>query len=271
MFKSDRPSKTPLFNYYAPLSDEFRGLLSIPHSGETVPEAFHQYLSGNISDYREDIDFKVNELVDIKTLQEAGVAILVANIHRVCVDLNRSPENAILCWENNTKGAQLVMNEASSSEKLQFINQYHTPYFEVLKATLQDLEKRKKAPVTMIDLHSMPSMPTPYHMKQNPNQKQWRPDFCLSDRTGLTCTPEFIQFFHDSLTSKNFSCSYNDPYKGGFITEYVNRFRTNNIQIEINRRLYMNELNKELIPQKAQALRPILTETLVNGFSQFNS
>lgn len=70
MFKADRPLKTPLFDYYAPLSDEFRGLLSIPHSGEVVPAAFNKYLSGNMNDYREDVDFKVNELVDIKAFKK---------------------------------------------------------------------------------------------------------------------------------------------------------------------------------------------------------
>ncbi len=271
MFKADKPLKTPLFDYYAPLSDQFRGLLSIPHSGEVVPVAFNKYLSGNMNDYREDVDFKVNELVDIKSLQEAGVAVLVSNIHRVCVDLNRSPDVAVLCWKQNTKGTPLVIHEPSDKEVAQFLNQYHAPYYEVLKSTLQDLEKRKKAPVSMIDLHSMPSAPTAYHMKQNPHQKAWRPDFCISDRKGLTCTPEFIEFFHHSLSEKKFSCSYNDPYIGGFVTEYVNGFRTNNIQIEINRRIYMDETTKKIIDEKVDHLRPRLTQTLIEGFKRFDS
>lgn len=271
MFNSDKPLKTPLFDYYAPLSDDFRGLLSIPHSGEEVPEAFHKYLSGNMADYREDVDFKVNELIDIRSLQEAGVAVLVAHVHRVCVDLNRSPDLAVLCWKNNTKGIQLVTTEPTPEEVAQFLNQYHAPYYEILKATLQDLEKRKNGLVSMIDLHSMPSAPTAYHMKQNPNQKEWRPDFCLSDRKGKTCTPEFITYFHDSLSSKEFSCTYNDPYVGGYVTEYADKFRTNNIQIEINRRIYMNEVTKTLIPGKVEHLRPRLTDTLIAGFKKFNS
>ncbi len=271
MFKSDKPHKSPLFDYYAPLSDDFRGLLSIPHSGEVVPEEFNEYLSGNIQDYKEDVDYKVNDLVDIKALQEAGVAVMVANIHRVCVDLNRSPEIAVLCWKNNTKGVELVKKSPSQETIAKLLNRYHAPYYEMMKANLQDLEKRKSGPVTMIDLHSMPSAPTAYHMKQNPNQKSYRSDFCVSDRKGLTCTPEFIDFFHQSLMKKKFESALNDPYIGGHVTEYVNGFRTNNIQIEINRRIYMDEVSKELIPSKVDHLRPLLTEVLIDGFIKFNS
>ena len=123
----------------------------------------------------------------------------------------------------------------------------------------------------MIDLHSMPSRPTEYHMKQNPNQKLHRPHFCISDRRGKTCAPEFIKFFHDALTQKGHECSFNDPYIGGYVTEYVDQFRTNNIQIEINRAIYMDESKKILLSDKVEALKPNLTQVLIQGFEKFDS
>ena len=109
MFKLDHPQKNPLFDYYAPLGKTFRGLLSIPHSGETIPPEFKKYLSGDEAAYKQDVDFKVNELVDIRKLQEAGIAVLVAHVHRVCVDLNRAESNCILFWKENTQGKKLVV------------------------------------------------------------------------------------------------------------------------------------------------------------------
>jgi formiminoglutamase len=271
MFRLDHPQKSPLFDYYAPLGASYRGVLSIPHSGENIPEAFQSYLSGNEKDYREDVDFKVNELIDIEALQKSGVAVLVAHVHRICVDLNRAESNCVLFWKQNTKGKPLVIRDPSVEETERFIEIYHRPYFEILKATLQDLEKRKKGPVSMIDLHSMPSKPTEYHLKQNPNQKLERPSFCLSDRKGKTCTPEFIQLFQNKLTNKGYEASLNDPYVGGFVTEYVDRFRTNNIQIEINRGIYMDEGEKSLVPLLVEKLRPSLTEVLIEGFERFDS
>jgi N-formylglutamate amidohydrolase len=271
MFRFDHPQKTPIFDYYAPTSAEFRGLLSIPHSGENIPAEFEKYLCGDLASYKDDVDFKVNELVDIKSLQAAGVAVLVANVHRICVDLNRAEFNCVLFWKNTTQGKKLVIQDPETEEVQLLMETYHRPYFEILKALLKDLEKRKKGKVSMIDLHSMPSSPTAYHLQQNPLQKTHRPDFCLSDRKGKTCEAEFIQFFSEQLKDRGYEATLNDPYIGGFVTEYVDQFRTNNIQIEIKRGIYMDEQKKELKKEEVQKLRPLLTEVLINGFVKFDS
>lgn len=271
MFSLDHPQKNALFDFYSPMGPHYRGLLSIPHSGETVPAEFQEYLSGDEKAYREDVDFKVNELIDIPALQRAGVAVLVSHIHRICVDLNRSEENCVLFWKDNTQGKKLVVKDPTPEMTKKFIEDYHRPYYEILKAALVDLEKRKTGKVSMIDLHSMPSKPTAYHMKQNPNQKTWRPHFCLSDRKGQTCEPAFIQFYKEVFQILGYQAMLNDPYVGGFVTEYVDRFRTNNIQIEINRDIYMDEVTKELIPEKVSSLKPTLTQVLIDGFTKFDS
>jgi formiminoglutamase len=271
MFRLDHPQKSPLFDYYAPLGPTYRGLLSIPHSGENIPPAFKPYLSGDLRAYQEDVDLKVDELVDIEALQKAGVAVLVAHVHRICVDLNRAEANCVLFWKDNTQGKKLVVRDPSADESERLIEIYHRPYFEILKASLQELEKRKGGRVSMIDLHSMPSRPTEYHMKQNPNQRVHRPDFCLSDKKGKTCEPQFIRFFLEELSAREYESSLNDPYVGGYITEYVDQFRTNNIQIEIKRSIYMDEETKELVLKKVQKLRPMLTEVLIRGFERFDS
>ena len=271
MFRLDHPQKNPIFDYYAPLGAHYRGLLSIPHSGESIPAEFEKYLSGDKRAYKEDVDFKVNELVDIKKLQEAGVAVLVAHVHRICVDLNRAESNCVLFWKDNTQGKKLVVQDPDETSTLTFIEKYHRPYYELMKAALQDLEKRKSGLVSMVDLHSMPSRPTEYHMKQNPNQKLHRPDFCVSDRKGKTARPEFINFFRDSLVKAGHESSLNDPYVGGHVTEYVDQFRTNNIQIEINRSIYMDEATKELAAEKVSKLKPTLTQVLIEGFEKFDS
>lgn len=271
MFKLDHPQKSPLFDFFAPLGGNYRGLLSIPHSGETIPDEFQPYLSGDFRAYQEDVDFKVNELVDIKKLQEAGIAVLVAHVHRVCVDLNRAESNCILFWKDNTQGKKLVKLDPTPSEVQRLIETYHRPYFEILKAAIQDLENKKKGLVSMVDLHSMPSRPTDYHMKQNPLQKMHRPDFCVSDRKGKTCRPEFIQFFCNGLIQAGHETTQNDPYVGGYVTEYVDGFRTNNIQIEIKRGIYMDEGEKTLIPEKVEHLKPLLTDVLIKGFEFFDS
>jgi N-formylglutamate amidohydrolase len=271
MFKFDHPQKSPLFDYHAPLGSDFRGILSIPHSGETIPSEFLPYLSGDERAYKEDVDYKVNELVDIQELQKNGIAVLVAHVHRICVDLNRSEDLCVLNWKENTQGKKLVAVEPAPEVLQKFIETYHRPYYEILRSALRDLEKKKQAPVSMVDLHSMPSAPTAYHLKQNPLQQTHRPDFCVSDRKGLTSAPEFIGFFQSSLEALGYEAYLNNPYVGGYITEYVNQFRTNNIQIEIKRAIYMDEVSKELVKAKAETVKAHLTKTLIEGFVKFDS
>lgn len=264
------PQSTIVFEYFPPLSSDFIGLLSIPHSGEIIPQEFEPYLSGDTRAYLEDVDYRVNELVDIKSLQEAGVAVLVAKIHRICIDLNRSEDASFMFWKQNTQGKALVTSEADASTQRLLLDKYYRPYYEMLKTIMHNLEQKKSALVSAVDLHSMPSRPTEYHMKQNPHQGTHRADFCLSDRKGLTCQKEFIDCFDEALAS-DYETIQNNPYVGGYVTEFLNGFRSNNIQIEIKREIYMDEVTKQLVPAKVEKLKPILTKALIHGFKTFNS
>jgi len=269
MFKLDNPVKSPLFSYYSPLGPKVLGLVSIPHSGEDIPSEFDDYLSGDTDAYREDLDFRVNELVDIPELQKAGIGVLVSHIHRICVDLNRDESNCVLFWKKNTKDKILVKLDPDEALTRNFIETYHRPYYEIMRSFLTDLRRKNPAHANFIDLHSMPSMASAYHMKMNPNQKQSRPDFCLSDFRGKTCVPEFIHNFQKNFQNAGFEASINDPYVGGNVTQWANALATNNIQIEINRSLYMDELTKKMVPEKAQTLKDVITETLISGLKSF--
>lgn len=263
MFQSDAPAKNPVFSYYPATTAPLRGLVSIPHSGEDVPEAFREFLTPDARAMQEDVDFKVNELVDIPALQAAGIGVLVAHVHRVCVDLNRAEENCILFWKENTKGVPLVLKGPSPSQAQEFLQRYHRSYFELLSSLILELERALSGKVPVVDLHSMPSAPTAYHMKQNPNQKSHRADFCISDQRGKTCSPEFIEAFVQNLRGQGYEVAVNDPYVGGYVTTFVDRYRTNNIQIEINRRIYMDETDKRLVKNKVADLKPKLTDCLI--------
>lgn len=246
------------------------GLVSIPHSGEDVPAEFLPFLATDLATMREDVDFKVDELVDIPRLQAAGIGVLVAHVHRVCVDLNRDAENCVLFWKENTKGVQLVGKIPSQEETRHFVARYHLPFFEVYAALLRELERQLPGAVPVVDLHSMPSAPTAYHMKQNPKQSTHRPDFCVSDQKGKTCSPAFIGHFAKALRTMGHETAVNDPYIGGYVTTFVDRFRTNNIQIEINRGIYMDEKTKLLVMPKATPLKEKLTAVLVDGLTEFS-
>lgn len=258
-----------IFNFYLPESNPI-ALISIPHSGENFPLEFNEYLTKDLRALAEDVDYKVDELVDIKELNKNGIAVLVSNIHRTAVDLNRSEDLAIIAWKKNSQGVKLQTKDFDEKFKEDMLNKYHRPYFYVLKSSIERLFESFKRPV-IIDLHSMPSKPTEYHLKVTPDQPKVRPHFCISDISGQSCSKEFIDSMESFIKEFDKDTTQNIPYYGGHITRYIqDKFPlTNNIQIEISREIYMDELERSLITDKVNFLKPRLTQALIKQVSKF--
>jgi len=74
-----------------------------------------------------------------------------------------------------------------------------------------------------------------------------RADFVLGDRDGTTCEPEFTALVADTVRRLGYTAAINDPYKGVEIVKRHGRpaERRHSLQIELNRRLYMDETTLE--------------------------
>jgi len=74
-----------------------------------------------------------------------------------------------------------------------------------------------------------------------------RADFVLGDRDGTTCAPEFTQLVADTLRGMGYEVKVNDPYKGVELVRAFSDPQSNrhSLQIEVNRRLYMDERTRE--------------------------
>src|SRR5262249_26300033 len=70
-----------------------------------------------------------------------------------------------------------------------------------------------------------------------------RADFVLGDRDGTTCGAEFTRVVAATLRGLGYDVAINDPYKGVEIVRRHGRPAENrhSLQIEVNRRLYMDE------------------------------
>jgi N-formylglutamate amidohydrolase len=68
-------------------------------------------------------------------------------------------------------------------------------------------------------------------------------DFVLGDRDGTTCDPALTRFVHDTLRGLGYDVKINDPFKGvALVQAYcAPAARRHSLQIEINKRLYMDE------------------------------
>ncbi len=238
-----------------------RYLLCLPHSGMSLPNEFIPFVTDNKRALARDVDFKVYDLIDIKVLNERGITVIVAHPIRTSIDLNRPREIALLNWERNTQGEEIVLKRPDSSQEEELLKKYYDPYFNEVENTLKN-HSIKYA----IDLHSMPSRPTEYHLKKNPQQKMNRPDFCLSDLEGKSCEREWIKRAIQLFEAKDYKVGYNDPYKGGQGTVFLHESGANSMQIEIKREIYMDERDQTLIPSKVQDLKEKLTDIILEIF-----
>ena len=118
------------------------------------------------------------------------------------------------------------------------IDHYYRPYHAAVGEAIDRASTRFGA-VWHVNCHSMPSS----RGARGPVNTWERADFVLGDRDGATCAPGFRTMVQRTLQQMGYDVRINDPYKG---VELVKRFGQprvgrHSLQIEVNRRLYMNE------------------------------
>ena len=71
-----------------------------------------------------------------------------------------------------------------------------------------------------------------------------RPDFVISDHEGQSCAPAFLELVVGHLRAQGFDVAVNFPFKGAELTRrYADPAGGRHaLQIEINRKLYMDEM-----------------------------
>lgn len=258
-----------IFDFY-PAQIKAIGFVSIPHSGEWIPEEFRPFLSGDEKAYGKDVDFKTRDLIDIKKLNENGIHVIVSNVHRICIDLNRDEDKCVFAWEKNSHGEKLVEKMPSSDEIKKFKDKYYGPYYEVLKTTIKNLNGKENKKANVIDFHSMPSHPTAYHLAITPNQHRTRPDFCLSNLKGISSSENFINDFKEMLEKEYDNINLNFPYYGGHLTQYINTLNTENFQVEVRRNLYMDEKKRELIESHLK-VKKLASDAIIELFQKYSN
>ena len=121
------------------------------------------------------------------------------------------------------------------------IETYYTPYHDTLKQLIEDAHARY-GQVWHINCHSMPSASTSKGAmgRMNPFKQ---PDFVLGDRDATSCDIEFTHAVRKHLQSKGYNVAINTPYKGVALVENYSApaMGRHSLQIEINRKLYLNE------------------------------
>lgn len=159
------------------------------------------------------------------------------------VALSRKTELGIgLVWRLAQGGASMYARPLSIAEVERRIALCYEPYHAAVAETL-DQRHRRFGTVWHLNCHSMPAVGDV--MSDDPGRA--RADFVLGDRDGTTCEAEFTAFVARTLADMGYGVAINDPYKGVELVRKHGRprERRHSLQIEVNRRLYMDETTLE--------------------------
>ncbi len=248
--------------------------VSIPHSGETIPVEAEWLKNLNEVLLMYDVDRYVN-LLYAPVIEKLKIKAVIADIHRYVIDLNRlsdDVDSSSVAGQANTAGkhsAGLQSLITTACEKLmhapisqglhdQLVRQYFDPFHDSIRKIYQEM--RAAPQVYHMDLHSMPSLGTTEH--RDPGQ--FRPDIVISDGDGKSCSPFFKDLVIDSYQKAGFEVGYNWPYKGGRVTEVYGQPSKGQeaIQVELNRKIYMNEKTKKLDLEKLKSVQAQLEKAI---------
>ena len=149
-----------------------------------------------------------------------------------------------LIWRTTDDGLPIYERRLSVDEVIRRIEQCWKPYHAAVVEAI-DAAHAAHGYSIHVNCHSMPAVASS-HATNFPGEKH--ADFVVGDRDGSTASPALSQLVCAHLTALGYRVAYNHPYKG---VELVRRYsdpaaHRHSIQLEINRKLYMNEETLEL-------------------------
>lgn len=242
-------------------------VLDSPHSGTQYPDDFAHSCDPQV--LRRAEDTHVERLYEFAPAM--GVAWVEALFPRSYLDANRdvtevdvdmldgpwtgpvaTDERVLskvrlgkgLVWRMTDDGRPIYTRQLGVAEVVARIERCWTPYHAAVAQAIDAAHARHGYSIH-INCHSMPAVASS-HATEFPGLVH--DDFVVGDRDGTTAHPALTRLIGEHLRARGYSVSYNHPYKG---VELVRRHadparQRHSVQLEINRRLYMDEQTLEL-------------------------
>ncbi|RQO56863.1 N-formylglutamate amidohydrolase [Variovorax sp. KBW07] len=237
-------------------------VLDSPHSGTVYPDDFRPVC--DLATLRRAEDTHVEKLYAFAS--DMGAAWIEAHFPRSYLDANRdmtevdttmldgpwtgpvSTDPRVLSkvrlgkgliWKLTDEGLPIYDRPLTVDEVRQRIDQCWRPYHAAVAQAIDEAHARHGYSIH-INCHSMPAI-AGSHATDFPGLAH--ADFVIGDRDGSTAAPALSHKLCEHLRALGYSVDYNHPYKG---VELVRRHgnpagNRHSIQVEINRRLYMDE------------------------------
>lgn len=264
----------------APPRQRLALVFASPHSGRVYPPEFVAASALNPQSLRRSEDAYVDDLFG--AAPELGAPLLKALFPRALLDPNREPweldpamfHDPLPDYVNSASprvaaglgtiakvvalGSEIYREKLSFAEARRRVERMYQPYHAALAALVERTRDRFGRCI-LVDCHSMPSMGGP----ADTDQGTPRVDFVLGDCFGNSCAPAVTAAVERTLDNLGYRSVRNLPYSGGHTTRYYGRplEGVHALQIEINRRIYMDEATHRRKPGFAR-LRQHLGEVV---------
>jgi N-formylglutamate amidohydrolase len=251
-----------------------------PHAGRAYPRKLLSLSPLPLETLRRSEDAYVDQL--IPGLASDLVPVVKADFPRLFVDVNRSPaEIDPVLFHGSVEGADqprssrvvagfgvipklaadgrpIYANRLPAAEAKARLKNCFQPYHNSL-AGLLDEGRRRFGQVLLVDWHSMPS---------GAGHNGALADIVLGDLFGGACQQEDAESWAAAFEAEGFSVERNQPYAGGYVAQHYGRPEAGVgvLQIEINRRLYLDErrvARSPLFPAFAQRLEQVIDRVLM--------
>ena len=265
-------------------------VLDSPHSGTHYPADFRPVC--DLATLRRAEDTHVEKLYDFAPA--LGVAWIEAHFPRIYLDANRDTtelDTALLdglwsdplatdpevlakvrlgkglVWKYTDEGEPVYDRLLSPGEVRARIENCWQPYHAAVQQAIEAAHARHGYSIHL-NCHSMPSV-AGSHATLHPGLVH--ADFVVGDRDGSTASPALSRFICEQLRGLGYSVDHYHPYKG---VELARRYgdpsrQRHSVQLEINRRLYMDEQTLALEPAGFARLRADL-QALVQQLLAFD-
>ncbi|MEO5375082.1 MAG: N-formylglutamate amidohydrolase [Alphaproteobacteria bacterium] len=255
----------------APREQTVPFVFASPHSGSAYPPEFLRMAALDPVALRRSEDLFVDRL--FSAVVERGAPLLRALFPRAFLDPNREPyeldpfmfEDRLPGFANTSSprvaagfgtiprlvadGAGIYAGKLRYAEAERRIRNLYHPYHRHLTALVEGTRERFGHCV-LVDCHSMPSVGGP----MDHDSGAARVDFVLGDRHGASCAPALVAVAEAVLRGEGYRVARNDPYAGGFTTRHHGQPAqgVHALQIEINRKLYVDEVTYRPLPDMAR-------------------
>lgn len=247
------------FSIDEPVSVVSPVVFASPHSGRLYPKGFLESCRASMLDLRRIEDAYVDRL--LADVHVSGAPVICGLVARGYVDLNRAEsemdphmfEDPSPGWFSQRSprvdaglgciprvafnGAPIYDRKLARAEADHRLDQVYRPYHRALEALL----RRAQAMFGqgwLVDCHSMPT---------ETEAGARSPDVVIGDRFGASCSPGLADLIESLFRARGYTTARNSPYAGGFATLAHGQpsLGRHAIQIEVRRRLYLDEASVE--------------------------